>query len=305
MSEFEVSNWSFGDALVRTLRTLQKGTLNERTLSDENVWFVAKDVAAALEYRTADDMTRYLDDDEIIKCPVQTSGGVQEMIVISESGLYHAIFQSRKEAAKAFRRWVTSEVLPQIRRTGGYTLSEFVDRVSDASASYGGIAKLLREVSVLHKQGVMNVQDAKAAAVSVFESAGIPLLSLRERIVEMDSLSFDRNDVNRFIDEMLVRSESSTSWRTLYGTFCEWAGYQLDEFGIPEEHGALTQRMFTARMKKAVGLEGENADVIFMDGKAVRGLKHWSIRAAEEKLPSGCIPEGNIKEIILDESVRS
>lgn len=301
MSEFEVSNWSFGDALVRTLRTLQKGALNERTLSDENVWFVAKDVAAALEYRTADDMTRYLDDDEIIKCPVQTQGGMQEMIVISESGLYHAIFQSRKEAAKAFRRWVTSEVLPQIRRAGGYTLSEFVDRVSDASASYGGIAKLLREVSVLHKQGVMNVQDAKAAAVSVFESAGIPLLSLRERIVEMDSLSFDRNDVNRFIDEMLVRSESSTSWRTLYAAFCEWAGYRLDEFGIPEEHGALTQRMFTARMKKVVGLEGENADVIFMDGKAVRGLKHWSIRAAEEKLPSGCIPEGNVKEIILDE----
>lgn len=196
MSEFEVSNWSFGDALVRTLRTLQKGALNERTLSDENVWFVAKGVAAALEYRTADDMTRYLDDDEITKCPVQTQGGMQEMIVISESGLYHAIFQSRKEAAKAFRRWVTSEVLPQIRRTGGY---------------------------------------------------------------------------------------------------------RLDEFGIPEEHGALTQRMFTARMKKAVGLEGKNADVIFMDGMTVRALKHWSIRAAEEKLPSGCIPEGNVKEIILDE----
>lgn len=213
MSEFKIKSWSFGDRLVRTLQTLQKGVRNVDTPSENDVWFVAKDVAAALEYRTADDMTRYLDDDEIIKCPVQTQGEMQEMVVISESGLYHAIFQSRREVAKAFRRWVTSEVLPQIRRTGGYTLSEFVDRVSDASASYGGIAKLLREVSVLHRQGAMNVQDVKATVLSVFESAGIPLLSLGVRIAEMDSLSFDRNDVNRFIDEMLARSRRECSPR--------------------------------------------------------------------------------------------
>lgn len=46
-------NWSFGDTLIRTVRKDQKGTLNERTLSEEEVWFVAKDVATALDYRTA------------------------------------------------------------------------------------------------------------------------------------------------------------------------------------------------------------------------------------------------------------
>ncbi|MBQ6782259.1 MAG: hypothetical protein IJP62_13700 [Treponema sp.] len=128
-------NWSFGDTLIRTVRKDQKGTLNERTLSEEEVWFVAKDVATALDYRTADDMTRYLDEDETAKCPVSTSGGVQEMIVMSEAGVYHAAFMSRKENAKEFRRWVTGEVLPQIRRTGSYGLPAIQE---------DGLAKLQR-----------------------------------------------------------------------------------------------------------------------------------------------------------------
>lgn len=83
-------------------------------------WFVASDVAAILGYATAKDMTRNLDDDEKGGQNVPTLGGEQEMTVISESGLYHAIFVSRREEAQAFRRWVTSEVLPAIRRTGSY-----------------------------------------------------------------------------------------------------------------------------------------------------------------------------------------
>ncbi len=83
-------------------------------------WFVAKDVAAILEYRDAEKITRLLDEDEKGTHIVGTPGGPQEMAILSESGLYHAIFLSRKPQAAAFRRWVTAEVLPAIRRTGGY-----------------------------------------------------------------------------------------------------------------------------------------------------------------------------------------
>ncbi len=83
-------------------------------------WFVAKDVAEILEYSRPRDMLRLLDEDEKGAQIVRTPGGPQEMAILSESGLYHAIFLSRKPQAAAFRRWVTAEVLPAIRRTGGY-----------------------------------------------------------------------------------------------------------------------------------------------------------------------------------------
>ncbi len=91
-------------------------------LIENDPWFVAGDVAAVLGYRDGPTMTRNLDDDEKGTHIVCTLGGDQQMNVISESGLYAAIFKSRREEAQRFRRWVTGEVLPAIRRTGRYEL---------------------------------------------------------------------------------------------------------------------------------------------------------------------------------------
>lgn len=83
-------------------------------------WFVAADIAAALDYAEAKDLTRQLDEDEKGRQIVPTPGGDQEVSIISESGLYTAILRSRKPEAKRFRKWVTAEVLPSLRRTGSY-----------------------------------------------------------------------------------------------------------------------------------------------------------------------------------------
>lgn len=85
-------------------------------------WLVAADVARALEYRDAHSLTRSLPDDEKGTHAVSTLGGIQSVGVISEPGLYRAVFMSRAEKAEAFRRWVAHEVLPSIRRTGAYTV---------------------------------------------------------------------------------------------------------------------------------------------------------------------------------------
>jgi len=89
-------------------------------LIDDQPWFVAADVASALQYLTAKDMARNLDDDEKGRQIVPTLGGDQEMLVINESGLYSAILRSRKAEAKRFKKWVTAEVLPAIRKHGRY-----------------------------------------------------------------------------------------------------------------------------------------------------------------------------------------
>jgi len=97
-----------------------------RTVTDEHgePWFVAKDVAMVLGYGSAPDMTRMLDKDEKGKQKLQTPGGEQSLTTVSESGLYACIVRSQREEAKPFRKWVTSEVLPSIRKTGRYDASE-------------------------------------------------------------------------------------------------------------------------------------------------------------------------------------
>lgn len=93
-------------------------------LLEDEPWFVAKDVCAILEIEWKGSgnsgSLAGLEDDEKAVHIVDTHGGHQEMAVISESGLYTLIFRSRKPEAKRFRKWVTSEVLPAIRRTGAY-----------------------------------------------------------------------------------------------------------------------------------------------------------------------------------------
>lgn len=89
-------------------------------LIEDEVWFAAADVASALGYRMTSDMTRNLDDDEKGTHIMRTPGGNQEVSVINESGLYCSVLKSRKPEAKKFKRWVTHEVLPAIRKTGGY-----------------------------------------------------------------------------------------------------------------------------------------------------------------------------------------
>jgi anti-repressor protein len=83
-------------------------------------WFIAADVAGILDYRMASDMTRRLDVDDKGYAKVRTPGGEQDVVVISEAGLYDSIFRSNSEGAKPFRRWVTGTVLPTIRKTGSF-----------------------------------------------------------------------------------------------------------------------------------------------------------------------------------------
>lgn len=88
---------------------------------DDEPWWVARDVADVLGYRTANDATRCLDDDEKGTHTVRTPGGDQQMVTVSEAGLYSLILRSRRPQARAFKRWVTHEVLPTLRRTGQYS----------------------------------------------------------------------------------------------------------------------------------------------------------------------------------------
>lgn len=88
---------------------------------DGEPWFVGKDVAAALGYKdTSDALKKHVDEEDKLTRRFADSGQIREMYVINESGVYSLVFSSKLPTAKAFKRWVTSEVLPSIRRTGSY-----------------------------------------------------------------------------------------------------------------------------------------------------------------------------------------
>lgn len=100
-----------------------------RTVSREGEpWFVGKDVCAVLDIRNHKDALSRLDDDErgvAITDPPRAGslgGGVQEVIIISEAGVYRLVFSSRKAEAEAFKRWLAHEVLPQLRKTGKFAV---------------------------------------------------------------------------------------------------------------------------------------------------------------------------------------
>lgn len=133
--------FEFEDAPVRTL------------MIDQEPWFVGKDVCRVLEIQNHWDAIGRLDEDEKglgttegLSKPAR-GGGEQETLIINESGVYHLAFTSRLDAAKRFRRWVTSEVLPALRKTGRYemnekhpgdlTIRDKINMVSEARRSHG------------------------------------------------------------------------------------------------------------------------------------------------------------------------
>lgn len=102
---------------------------------DNDVWFVAADVCAVFGVANSRNVTTKLDDDEKDVCVVDTLGGKQNVTIVNEAGLYHMLFAmtpknargvskekiiERTEKLKGFKRWVTHEVLPSIRNSGGY-----------------------------------------------------------------------------------------------------------------------------------------------------------------------------------------
>lgn len=95
-------------------------------LLNNEPWFVGKDVAEALGYSKARNaIATHIDSEDKKDAPIQgTLGGVQEMTVINESGLYSLVLSSKLPSAKKFKRWVTSEVLPALRKTGQYQVKD-------------------------------------------------------------------------------------------------------------------------------------------------------------------------------------
>lgn len=109
MQLFQFDNVATGSRL--SLNALEK---------DGQVWFIARDICSVLDIKNSRDALAVLDDDEKGVAFTDTLGGRQRVAIVNESGLYALIIRSNKPQAKAVRKWVTSQVIPSIRKHGGY-----------------------------------------------------------------------------------------------------------------------------------------------------------------------------------------
>ncbi|MEU3255832.1 phage antirepressor KilAC domain-containing protein [Streptomyces sp. NPDC006997] len=108
-------------ALPQLFRFPETGQPVRSVLVQGEPWFVGKDACDVVGISKYRDALAQLDEDERVSAPVDTPGGAQQMILVSEPGIYALMLISRSPRVKAFRRWLTHEVLPAIRRTGSYT----------------------------------------------------------------------------------------------------------------------------------------------------------------------------------------
>lgn len=129
---------------IRVFESAEFGEVRVAEIDGEP-WFIAADVCRALDVKNGRDAVSRLDDDEKGVALTDTLGGKQEMAAVSEAGLYALVLSSRKPEAKAFKRWVTHDVLPSIRKHGAYMTEEILQKTLENPDFLIGLATQLKE----------------------------------------------------------------------------------------------------------------------------------------------------------------
>ena len=166
---------------IQLFHSDQFGTI--RALSvDGEPWFVARDVTDALGLdRTA---TYKLDEDEKGVRSTHTPGGDQQVSIISEAGFYKLVLKSRKPEAKAFQRWVTHEVLPAIRRTGGYMASVSDETPEQTMAR----AVLIAQETIERTNRALRRERERNAALLEHNAQLVPKAVFYDNLMDSDGL---------------------------------------------------------------------------------------------------------------------
>ena len=171
------SRFKSQEIMYSTIKIFKSEVFGEiRTcLVNNHIMFVGKDVATALGYSNVHDaLSKHVDSEDkgVAKC--DTLGGAQKITLINESGLYSLILSSKLPQAKAFKRWVTAEVLPQIRQTGGYIPTRDADgrelsneEILDRADAIVG--RTLRLVNAEAEDTLTATQVAKTFNMTVFD----------------------------------------------------------------------------------------------------------------------------------------
>ena len=161
---------------IQVFNNTEFGEIRSMTINGEP-WFVGKDIAAALGYKeSAKAIREHIDDEDKGVSVLDTPGGKQNTVIINESGMYSLILSSKLEGAKRFKRWVTSEILPSIRKTGAYATDSAAAeykarelRIKEMNAQARLINAETRRLTVLQKEKGLSQVAVDTLAVKAVE----------------------------------------------------------------------------------------------------------------------------------------
>ena len=177
------------------------GQIRTATIDNEP-WFVGKDVAEALGYsepRSA--VSKKVDDTDKGVAEMETPSGKQNMTIINESGLYALIFGSKLDSAKRFKHWVTSEVLPSIRKNGNYQMMQHESsELSPQLQMLQGLLDQMKETEIANKKRDRQIALAQETAEKAVETT--------ERMKDEIISPFDnwRDDINKKVRQISIAS---------------------------------------------------------------------------------------------------
>lgn len=148
-------------------------------------WFVLRDVCEVLCIGSPHKVYERLDEDEKGRSQIPTPGGLQEMSVINESGLYAVILRSDKPEAKPFRKWVTTEVLPSIRKNGGYIAQQETLSPGELMAK----ALMVAQQTIADREARIQAQAAEISALTVDKQIMQPKAEYFDDLVDRNLLT--------------------------------------------------------------------------------------------------------------------
>lgn len=156
---------------IQVFNNLEFGSIRTVTIDNEP-WFVGKDIAEALGYSNSRKaLIDHVDNEDKGVTNRYTPGGKQNLIIINESGLYSLILSSKLPNAKKFKRWVTSEVLPAIRKTGHYETQGYAPKAT----SIGEVVNLIKITRQTMKEQGASPTDIAKAVKEICEQFGVNL----------------------------------------------------------------------------------------------------------------------------------
>lgn len=208
-------------------------------------WFVAKDVCECLELTDVSKTISLLDDDEKGTNSIRTPGGKQDMLIVSEPGLYSLVLRSRKPEAKAFKRWIVHEVIPSIRRTGGYG--------APALPNFRNPAEAARAWADKEEQRLLEEQKRLALEQRMEE--------VKPKVVFAESIEVAKTSIS--VGEMAKLIKQATGYDIGQNRFFEW----LRNRGYLHKDGSQTN-MPTQRSMDAGWMEIKEGTRIGSSGES-------------------------------------
>lgn len=234
---------------IKVFNSVEFGEIRTAVVNGEP-YFVGKDVALALGYSdTADAIKKHVDAEDKGVGEIPTPGGKQKMIIINESGVYSLAFGSKLPDAKKFKRWVTSEVLPSIRKHGIYATDNVIDNILNNPDF--GIELLTR----LKEERVARVKAEQRNAILMHVNKTYTMTEIAKELGLRSAI-----ELNRMLSEMHIQYKVNNTW-VMYSDYSNLGYEEIKQEVLDNGTVVYHRRITQAGREFIINLIQENRNV--------------------------------------------